>query len=522
MPKRKRAKSGPAGGSGPGACPNGQTIHRRRLFWALAAAVLVLTLPVFGIGLYGRPAADDYIYARDTYAVMQQHGFDLPRLLAAALETDAYFFNNWQGLYSSGFVLALQPAIFGVKWYGLTVFLVVGVLFFSLWGLFAQLTKALLPGERYVAPSFALLFCYAFVQGMPNQVEGLYWFNGAMNYIPYFALTLLNIGILTGVFYKRQSGQPAAKAAGWTALCCVLCVVISGGHQVVSALNLLLLLLAMVLYARKKRFWPAAPFAAGLIGLIVNLTAPGTQVRTSGFSSASMPEAVAKSFVLAALEFIRWLDVPLLCLLLLLTPLLLRLVQSEALGDGVFRRPLWPLAVTFVLMWGMLWLPSYTMGGIGPGRLINIVWMTFVLGMGAFYACLLGWLTRVKGVDMAALLPRAARTPGRLALAALVLLVCMGCIGSHTVKEGLDNHFATSLEALYELGEGRPQAFAAALDERDALLRDPAQAEATIRPLTEDERPYLLFFSDVSPGPDQWGLTAYYGKQSITVSDWVE
>ena len=294
---------------------------------------------------------------------------------------------------------------------------------------------------------------------------------------------------------------------------------ISGGHQVVSALNLLLLLLAAALYARKKRFWPVLPFLAGLAGLIINLTSPGTRVRTSGFSSASMPEAIVKSFVLAALEFIRWLDVPLLCLLLLLTPLLLRLVQSEVLGGGVFRCPLWPLAVTFVLMWGMIWLPSYTMGGIGPGRLINIVWMVFVLGMAAFYACLLGWLVRCKGLDPAAVRRVLARqSPKRLALAALALLLCMGCIGGHTVKEGLDNHFATSLEALYELGEGKPQAFAAALDERDALLRDPQAAEATIRPLTEDERPYLLFFSDVSPGPDQWGLTEYYGKQSVTVA----
>ncbi|MGN0974617.1 MAG: DUF6056 family protein [Gemmiger sp.] len=493
-------------------------IRQKRDFRCLVITILVLLLPVFIIALYNRPSADDYTYGQRTYAALQQYGFNLPKLVAAAWDSDMYFFNNWQGLYSSGFLLALQPAIFGTKWYALTTFLVVGILYVSLWALFRCLARQLLPGTRYVAPTMALLFTYAFVEGMPNQVEGLYWFNGAMNYIPYFALTLISTGILTGMYFQPAKSLPTAKAVVRTVVCCVLCALISGGHQVVSALNLLLLLILIAVYARKKRFWPVLPFLSGLIGLVVNITSPGTRVRTSGFSSASMPEAIIKSFILAALEWIRWLDVPLLCLLVLLTPVLLRLVKSDRLSDRIFRFPLWPLAVTFVLMWGMIWLPSYTMGGIGPGRLINIVWMTFVLGLSTGYACLLGWLTRIRGVSaIQSLASRMKKHPRKVSLACVAMLLCMGCIGSHTVKEGLDNHFATSLEALYELGEGTPQAYAAALDERDAVLRDSSQPDVTIRPLTDEEKPYLLYFSDVTPGPDRWGLTTYYGKNSIEV-----
>ena len=39
-----------------------------------------------------RPSADDYIYAARTRAVMQQYGFDLPRLLKAAWDTNVYYF----------------------------------------------------------------------------------------------------------------------------------------------------------------------------------------------------------------------------------------------------------------------------------------------------------------------------------------------------------------------------------------------------------------------------------------------
>ena len=487
---------------------------QKKYFLALLIVVAVLLLPVFVIALYNRPSADDFGYALRTHTAFVQYGMNPAKIFAAAVESDAYYFNNWQGLYISGFLLPLQPAIFGAKWYALTTFFVVGILLFSLWGLFHFVVSRLRPGTRFLAPTLALLFTYAFVQGMPNQVEGLYWFNGAMNYIPYFALAILNSGILFGVYFRPDKRMTTFL---WTTLCCLLSIVISGGHQVASLLNLLLLLIVFVAFVRKKRFWPMAPFLAGLIGLVTNITSPGTAVRTAGFSSASLPESVVKSFVLAALELVRWLDVPLLCFLALLTPLLLHLVKSDVLSDKVFCWPLLPAAITFVLVWGMIWLPSYTMGGIGPGRLINVVWMTFMIGIAVSYATLLGWLVRIRNHALSCDGKIRGCTSKKWATVGVALLLCMACIGGRTVKEGLDNRFATTLEALYELGNGTPQAFAAALDERTALLEDPANENVTIRPLTEDERPYLLFFSDVEPGTDSWGFTAYYGKESVRV-----
>lgn len=475
-----------------------------RWFLRYAAFVVVLMLPVFLAALYARPSADDFGYAMNTRAVVMQGG-SLAELLAAAWQTDLQFFNSWQGLYSSAFLLAFQPGIFGGRWYGLTTVFIVAVLFLCLWGALALVGRHAAPGQKLWPPALALLFTYAFVQGMPNPVEGLYWFNGAANYIPFFALTVLNAGLLVRQLATRR---PWAAAVGSA----LLSAVISGGHHVAALLNMMLLLLAVLASLRQRRGWPLLPFGVGLAGLLVNLTSPGTRVRVDGFHSASMPEAIVKSFVLAALELIRWLDVPLLCLLALLTPLALRLAREKALPDAVFRRPWLPPLVTFLLMWGMLWLPSYTMGGIGAGRLINVVWMTFVLGVSLSWCLLLGWLVRLRGAALERWLPQK-----HLPLVAAALLVCIGCIGSHTVKEGMDNHFATSLEALYELGEGTPQRFAAAMDEREALLLDPAAEDVTIRPLTEEERPYLLYFSDVTPGPDQWGLAQYYGKRTVTI-----
>ena len=478
--------------------------QQRRRFWRFALLVLVLMLPVLAAALYARPSADDFGYAQNTRAAVLQGG-SLWQLLTAAVRTDVQFFNTWQGLYSSGFLLAFQPGIFGGKWYALTTYFIIAVLFLCLWGCLSLVGRRLAAGHRYLPAGLALLFTYTFVQGMPNQVEGLFWFNGAANYIPFFALSVLNAGLL---FHLLASGSCPVWAAAVSA---AVSVVVSGGHHVAALLDMLVLLLALLIGLRRKRPVVLLPFAAGLAGLVINLTAPGTRVRMDGFSSASMPEAVIKSFLLTIFNLIRWLDVPLLCLLALLTPLAVMLARSLPAPDrmSLLAGP----AVTFVMMWEMVWLPSYTMGGIGAGRLINVVWMTFVLGASGSWCALVVWAAH--RIDLTRLLPRKYG-----ALAAAALLVCMACIGSHTVKEGLDNHFATSLEAAYELLEGVPQRFAAAHDERERLLLEPGVQDVTIRPLTMEEKPYLLYFSDVTPGPDVWGLAGYYGKQSVTVSEY--
>lgn len=485
----------------------------RRRFLLL---LLLLLLPAAVVGLFARPMADDFGYSAATHAVFTQYGFDLPRLLAAAWQTTVHYFNNWQGLYVSGFVLALQPGLFGNAWYGLTFFCVVVPLFLCLYIAARLALRRLNPDALLLALPLALLLLYALVQGMPNPAEGLYWFNGAVNYQLFFAVAVLNAGFTlalalpgTSTLRSRLGLMAGGVLAG---------LVIGGGHQVVGVMNLLVLLFALALCAPRRNFRHLPALIAAVVGLVINLTAPGTRVRVDGFSGAGFFEAVAKSFLLAVSEWIRWLDVPLLCLLALLAVPLAALARTDALDDRAFRRPWLGAVAVFVLMWGMIFLPSYSMGGIGAGRLINVVWMTFVLGLVVTEFLLLGWAQRVCGLSFAGAARVLQRQARRLPWVVAVLLVCIGCIGSHTVKEGQDNRFATSLEACYELASGQAQAFAAALDGREELLLDESVSDVTIAPLTGDQRPWLLFFTDLPEGPETWGLAGYYGKDSVIVA----
>lgn len=488
---------------------------QKRWLHRFIGIMVVLLVPVAVLAVFARPSADDYVYAARTHAVIQQYGLDLPRLLAAAWDTTVYFFHNWQGLYVSGFVLSLQPAIFGNRWYGVTLLCVLLPLFLCLYGAAGIVVRRLEPAQKRLPLALAVLLLFAFVEGMPAPVEGLYWFNGAMNYLPYFALAVLNAALAFALALPRSltRGRCMACMAGGV----LIGLIIGGGHQVVGELNLLVLLAVTVLCGMQRNFRIAPALVSAAVGLIINVTAPGTRVRTDGFAQAGFVEAVVKSFVLAAMQWIRWLDVPLLCLLVLLALPLRRLAQSRVLPDRVFRH-VWAGPVgTFVLMWAMIFLPSYTMGGIGAGRLLNVVWMTFVLGLAVSEFWLFGWLERIRGFSLTPAEHFLWHHGKALAFAATGMLLCMACIGSHTIKEGQDNYFATSLEAVYEMASGQASAFAKALDAREAVLSDPGQSDAVITPLGEEERPWLLYYTDVSVGPDLWGLTPYYDKQSVTV-----
>lgn len=85
------------------------TACSRRWLGRLILFMVLLLLPAAVVGLFARPMADDFGYSAATHAVAVQYGFDLPRLLAAAWDTTVHYFNNWQGLYVSGFVLPCSP-----------------------------------------------------------------------------------------------------------------------------------------------------------------------------------------------------------------------------------------------------------------------------------------------------------------------------------------------------------------------------------------------------------------------------
>ena len=126
----------------------------------------MLLLPVLVLAVFARPSADDFIYAARTHAVVQQYGLDLPRLLRAAWDTNIYYYENWQGLYVSGFTLAFQPPssatdIMVPRWSACCCRCFSACMAGTVRG------AASGPGAKASAWALALLLTFSFIEGMP-------------------------------------------------------------------------------------------------------------------------------------------------------------------------------------------------------------------------------------------------------------------------------------------------------------------------------------------------------------------
>lgn len=451
----------------------------------LAAAII----PFLLLAYYSRPCADDYTYAVETHALIQSSNWNLFSLLAAAWKTDVNFYHVWQGLYTSAFVLAFQPGIFGERWYGIGVVLLVALMF----GLMCYFLKTIF-GVLGIQKSSVLPAAAALVlalNGMPSIVQGLYWFNGAWNYIPFFYLTLFNVALLVRFEYEKE---PKKR---WLIGSVLLSFLISGGNHVTGFLNIMLL--ALTLFKAPKKKPVIFPLASALVGYLIMATAPGTAVRQNRFHKATVAGTLKAAFTESFKEIFGWVDAQWVAAMLLVLALALAAPHIRLKPSG--KKISLLLFVSWVVFCGILCVPYYAMGYFGEVRVANIDWLTFMLlsAVNVFY---IGVFLAQNAVQINALF--AAKTKVPCLLACLLLLAA--CPGSSVYS------------VLKEFREGSARAYAAACDERYRQMEELASGDV----LYTNELPNSenLRFDDVCDDLEDWRNVAwenYYGTKIIAV-----
>lgn len=484
-----------------------------------AGLLIIILIPVFVVAMYNRPVADDYNYSIYVYQEIQENGVSLWGVVSAAIEADIAFYNEWQGLYTSAFILALQPGVFGEQYYAITTFLMVAMIFGTFYLSTKWLLKEFVTSARYNVPLIALFITFVIVQDLPGPTEGLYWYNGAMNYIPFCLLTLLNI-LLVCKIHLEQTPRHENILLGVSV---VLSFLISGGNHVTGFLNLLAMLGLGVLSCVVKKYKVCASAVAAMAGFVVMMCAPGTAIRAEQLEGVSedvgMLQAVVAAMVQSVGASLQWANFGYFCFLILLTPLFWRIVTDNRFGVS-FRWPLLPIAVSFCVMGAMWCVPYYAGASFGMPRLQNVIWITYLVLSALCYTYLLGWV-RVHFAPVLKI-PQKACTQ-QMASACLAL----GCVGfillsgnGYPAIETYDMMPAASVVACLDLATGRAQGFGQQTDERIALYHDADVDEVLVEPLAY--YPSLLFFIDLGETPDVWpsiAISEYYGKPISLLPD---
>lgn len=217
---------------------------QRVIFWKwsvlliLCIGGMILLFPVMESASYARPVNDDYSFSYLTHQAVVNH----TNVITAAFEEVRQIYFSWQGTYAAIFLFSLQPGIFGnyqlTTWI-LVLTLLIGILFFSM----QALTVIYDPDQRRTSlclgGMIAVLTFLLMMEGMPSIPDGLYWYNGAVYYTFFFSLSLILLGLLTGVF-TGKTGLPGKIVA------VILSVVISGGNYTTALVTLELVFLVLI------------------------------------------------------------------------------------------------------------------------------------------------------------------------------------------------------------------------------------------------------------------------------------
>lgn len=465
----------------------------------LAAAFLLALVPFVWISIYSRPCADDFSYAADTYHVVQSGDWNIIELLKQAVETDVQFYNTWQGTYTSVILFSLHPGIFGEKFYFTGSILLFLLIYVCCYGALKNIYTILKKKEK---PWLLALFFLTFtLVGMPDILQGIYWYNGAWHYVPFFFLTMLNVSLLLRYIFveERKNGLLAASS--------LLSLLISGGNYVTGFLNILCLLFLLIPAFLRKRRKMGIPLIIAVAGYIFAAVAPGNQIRAAGLSSQPVLKTMIRSLIKCGELAIEWTNVKWICLFLLGIPVAVRLKRRLKFSCKV--NPLIFLCVGLTIFCGCLCVPYISMGGFGEARVTNVFWMLyFVLSIGiAEYGML--WVIERFSLS--------GKVVGCAKGWQVQLVICVLLFGSFFGADIRNNNF---LVASWELYNGRAKNYAQQFDERLVQMEVMKPCETLV--VTPLPLSWCLRLGDITDKQEDWtnkAWKAYYGKDVILTGE---
>ncbi len=477
----------------------------KRLVAAGAAVVLLLTLiPLVRLAFYAVPWYDDYLYGRFVKSFLAEE-YSLSGALKGALYCTKTEWYAYQGTYSSVFLMALVPMVWGEEYYFLGPLFIMALLLLGCFFLIQTLLRHVLRTDGCTCVALQALMTAAVFMLIYTAQGGFYWYNGGLHYVGMhgFGMMLVAAGI------RLMQAQKCGERIGFLVLSLLLALV-TAGSNFVTCLQGLLVMLTLTLLAfltkRRKGCLLLLPLAAYGFGFYRNIAAPGNSVRSAEYVGwgYSPVKAVLYSFVEAwkhLWEFTGWIG---LAVLVLLLPLIWQLVGKQSLR---FRYP------GLVLLWSFClyatgFTPSlYSLGHAGLSRTLNAVKITYMMLLFFNEVYLLGWLRQ--------LLADRKRQPGDGRVcwwfypAVGVLMLCIFCTTSN--QAGTYSAYG----AYYYVHTEEAYNFHQEYLKRVELFQSGAR-NVTVEPY--HYRPWFLCSSELSDNPEaeqNRAVANWYGLESV-------
>ena len=480
----------------------------------LTIVYVVSLIPLFLIARYNYPSADDYgISATCRQVWVDTHS--LFPVIGQAVLMAWYDYINWMGYFTSIFLMALHPGVFGEQFYFLTTWIMVGMISFSTIYLLRAILVKGFGADKYISHCISIIVLFISIQCMIGRVEALYWFCGAVNYIVLHGMSLFFFGTLISSVYDK------GKKRVWDlTLASVLGFLTGGGNQM-TALNVAVVLAAAIILITYRRGWKAKkaisiPMGLFFLGFLLNIAAPGNWVRAGGIAGMNPVKAVFVSFYYC-LDYAmgEWTGWPVILMILMLIPLFWHMA-----GRVVFTFPYPAAAVLFgfCLVSAIITPPLFAVGNIEAGRLQALMYLMYVLVLSLSVGYVTGWAR--KHIGKMGEKAEAEVSDSRFSLTSIwCLLSCLFFFAFASVLTVIpEPHYFTFTSAITDLSNGSAKAYGEVLRERTEIYNNGSRGILEVEPLPA--QPKLLYFDDITEDAQDWknrGLARYYEIEGVIV-----
>lgn len=475
------------------------------ILWAIIILSLISIIPFFMLARYGHPSADDYAYSFTTYEVWRSTR-NLFSVIKEAAATSIRYWHKWQGLYTSAFLLALQPGLFGEQYYAATGFIILGMLCISNLIFSYYILHRCLKERTLLSVSMGMLLSSLMLNWFPSLEEGVYWYNGAMNYTFFMGILLFVFCILIDLCREQPKRNVILKII----IGSILAVLLSGGNHVTAFSGLLLTIGILIFQLLRKRtaygIRVCVVLSLQTAGLCISLLSPGTSARQSALGgSKGLFQSIWRSVLYIMGRFERWTGLALIVCMIILIPFFWQSVKRIREQSGfTFPYPLLVFMGSVAFLAAMMFPPYYAMGSHGSERIINMPYMAFIIlvFVNEYYIC--GWL-RGKLYGMEA-------TWSLSWMAATALLLCGMIMGCYDTTIGY--------EALECVRSGEAGLYSQEADARYNLLIQSKGQDLEVPAYSVYPRLLFARESDITEDKDYYKnqhVATFYGLNSIAI-----
>ncbi len=478
----------------------------------IAVFIIMITLPILYISFFSFPSVDDYDYSMKTHSIIESGSVGAGSLITAASETVNHFYNNWQGHYIASFLMSFQPGVFGEQYYFLTTWLLIAITLATF--LFAghKLLRKLNVDTK-LSLFLSILIWFFYIQTIPNINEGLFWFNGAFNYIPFLCLAIVLFSLLINQYNNGFSISTVV-------LCSVFGFVVSGGNAIPGFFNILiitLLLLYTLCFNKNKSNIKLIffPLLASIIGFVIMLLAPGNAIRRQATEAmGAVYPNVLETIIVSAIAYFDfaindWFGASQLLFFIFITPFAVNITKK--LSGFKFSTFALLFLVQYAVVCGMLCTIYLGVGHFGAGRVTNVIYAVFLVSIIIVYGYLIGLLQEKEIIKVNFSVIPLFYKKLVSGVCSLVILIGIFLLGSNYYQ------YSTSGMALAEMRGNTHKIYQQQMEQRLELLNDDGIKEVVFEPHIKS---FLFGEESLSENKGDWPNTSvadYYGKDSVSL-----